>query len=54
MYNICKEQEKYIIIRLSEDILIDAFGIINREFYSSNLKDFNVSNYLIINRCMVV
>ena len=36
----CKEDMKYIVLRLTEDILIDSFTIINKEFYSSNFKDF--------------
>lgn len=36
----CKEETKYVVIRLTEDILIDNFAILNKEFYSSNFKVF--------------
>ena len=36
----CEEEMKYILIRLTEDILIDSFTIINKEFYCSNFKAF--------------
>jgi len=42
MLNKCTTKEKYVLIRLTEDILIHELSLINREFYSSNVKDFEV------------
>ena len=33
-------------MRISEDITFDSFEINNKEFYSSNLKDFEVNHQL--------
>ncbi len=43
MINKCDVKEKFVVIRLTEDILMNEFSLINREFYSSNLKNFEVS-----------
>lgn len=48
MINTCSNPTKYIIIRLTEDILINEFSLINKEFYSSNLKIFEVHLFLIL------
>ena len=45
MINKCSTKEKYIVIRLTEDMLMHEFAIINREFYSSNLKNFEVRSF---------
>ncbi len=42
MINECSIEEKYLVIMLKEDITIEAFSIINNEFYSSNVKDIDV------------
>lgn len=42
MINKCSNKEKYVLIRLTEDMLMHEFALVNREFYSSNLKDFEV------------
>ena len=42
MINKCSNKEKYVLIRLTEDMLMHDFALVNREFYSSNLKDFEV------------
>ena len=36
----CEEDIKYVVIRLTEDILLDSFTLINKEFYCSNFKSF--------------
>jgi hypothetical protein len=38
----CLAEDKNLVIRLTEDILIDSLSIINREFYSSSFKNFAV------------
>jgi hypothetical protein len=42
MINKCSSVDKYIVIRLTEDMLMHEFALINREFYSSNLRNFEV------------
>jgi hypothetical protein len=42
MLNKCEDKDKYIVIGLKEDITIEAFSIINKEHYSSNVKDIEV------------
>ena len=38
----CEENTKYVWLRLTEDILIESFTLINKEFYSSNFKAFEL------------
>lgn len=45
MINKCSAKDKYVVIRLTEDILINEFALVNREFYSSNLQNFEVIFY---------
>ncbi|GAB4861181.1 hypothetical protein Ancab_036338 [Ancistrocladus abbreviatus] len=40
--NPCSAEEKFVIIELSEETLVDAIEIANFEHYSSNLKDFEI------------
>ncbi|KAL4493480.1 hypothetical protein ABPG72_007488 [Tetrahymena utriculariae] len=42
MLNKCSTKNKYIVVSLKEDININGFAIINKEFYSSNVKDIVV------------
>ncbi|EAS03093.2 Sad1/UNC-like carboxy-terminal protein (macronuclear) [Tetrahymena thermophila SB210] len=42
MLNKCSMKNKYIVVSLKEDININGFAIINKEFYSSNVKDIVV------------
>ncbi|KDP25275.1 hypothetical protein JCGZ_20431 [Jatropha curcas] len=44
--NPCSVGGKYIVIELSEEILVDVVKIANFEHYSSNFKDFNLSGSL--------
>ena len=43
LLNECSAQNKFIIIELCEDILVDEVLIGNYEFYSSMFKDFRIS-----------
>uniref|UniRef100_A0A1D1XUW7 Uncharacterized protein slp1 n=1 Tax=Anthurium amnicola TaxID=1678845 RepID=A0A1D1XUW7_9ARAE len=45
--NPCSAEEKFIIIELSEETLVDAIEIANFEHYSSNLKDFELLTSLV-------
>ncbi|CAL1409753.1 unnamed protein product [Linum trigynum] len=45
--NPCSAEEKYVIIELSEETLVDTIEIANFEHYSSNLKDFEVLGSLV-------
>jgi hypothetical protein len=38
----CKSLDKTLIIRLTEDILIESLSFVNKEFYSSRFKQFNL------------
>jgi hypothetical protein len=38
----CSIHNKYIVIMLKEDINVEAFSLVNLEFYSSNVKDIEV------------
>ncbi len=38
MLNPCREPNKFVVIGLKEDISIQEISIVNKEFYSSNLK----------------
>lgn len=40
--NPCSAEEKYVIIELSEETLVDTIQIANFEHHSSNLKDFEL------------
>ncbi|KAL5704029.1 hypothetical protein ACHQM5_022506 [Ranunculus cassubicifolius] len=40
--NPCSAEEKYVIIELSEETLVDTIQIANLEHHSSNLKDFEL------------
>ncbi|XP_057457244.1 SUN domain-containing protein 4-like [Lotus japonicus] len=40
--NPCSAEEKYVIIELSEETLVDTVEIANLEHHSSNLKDFEI------------
>ena len=46
MINECDMQEKWVIINLSEDILIDTINLLNLEYFSSNVKKFEVSTHI--------
>lgn len=45
--NPCSAEEKYVVIELSEETLVDSFEIVNFEHYSSNLKDFELLSSLV-------
>ncbi|KAL0927792.1 hypothetical protein M5K25_002002 [Dendrobium thyrsiflorum] len=45
--NPCSAEEKYVVIELSEETLVDSLEIANFEHYSSNLKDFELSSSLV-------
>ncbi|XP_078434453.1 galactose-binding protein [Wolffia australiana] len=45
--NPCSVEEKFIIIELSEETLVDTIEIVNFEHYSSNLKDFELLSSLV-------
>ncbi|KDP28977.1 hypothetical protein JCGZ_19528 [Jatropha curcas] len=40
--NPCSAEEKFVIIELSEETLVDTIEVANFEHYSSNLKDFEL------------
>uniref|UniRef100_A0A5B6YN45 SUN domain-containing protein n=1 Tax=Davidia involucrata TaxID=16924 RepID=A0A5B6YN45_DAVIN len=40
--NPCSAEEKFVVIELSEETLVDTIEIANFEHYSSNLKDFEL------------
>ncbi|KAJ4842795.1 hypothetical protein Tsubulata_040663 [Turnera subulata] len=44
--NPCSVQEKFVVLELSEETLVDVVKIANFEHYSSNFKDFNLSGSL--------
>lgn len=44
--NRCSTNEKFVVIELSEETLVDAIEIANLEHYSSNFKDFDLSGSL--------
>ncbi|RKP13877.1 SUN domain-containing protein, partial [Piptocephalis cylindrospora] len=43
MLNVCSAKEKYLIIELCNDILIDTFVLANYEFFSSMVRDFRLT-----------
>ncbi|KAJ9166923.1 hypothetical protein P3X46_021612 [Hevea brasiliensis] len=45
--NPCSAEEKFVIIELSEETLVDTIKIANFEHYSSNLKDFELLGSLV-------
>ncbi|XP_020267051.1 uncharacterized protein slp1-like, partial [Asparagus officinalis] len=45
--NPCSVEDKYVIVELSEETLVDTIEIGNFEHYSSNLKDFELYSSLI-------
>ncbi|XP_062227442.1 SUN domain-containing protein 4-like [Phragmites australis] len=44
--NPCSAEEKFVIIELSEETLVDTIAIANFEHYSSNLKEFEMLSSL--------
>ncbi|KAF6146075.1 hypothetical protein GIB67_033434 [Kingdonia uniflora] len=44
--NPCSVEQKFVVIELSEETLVDAVKIANFEHYSSNFKDFELSGSL--------
>jgi hypothetical protein len=38
----CTQNDRTFVIRLTEDILIDSFVMVNKEFYSSQFEKFAV------------
>ncbi|XP_042479284.1 SUN domain-containing protein 4-like [Macadamia integrifolia] len=45
--NPCSAEEKFVVIELSEETLVDTIDIANFEHYSSNLKDFELLGSLV-------
>ncbi|XP_061337415.1 SUN domain-containing protein 4 [Gastrolobium bilobum] len=45
--NPCSSEEKFVIIELSEETLVDTIEIANFEHHSSNLKDFEMHGSLV-------
>ncbi|KAK8946997.1 hypothetical protein KSP39_PZI006985 [Platanthera zijinensis] len=45
--NPCSAGEKYVVIELSEETLVDSLGVANFEHYSSNFKDFELFSSLV-------
>ncbi|KAK1370992.1 Galactose-binding protein [Heracleum sosnowskyi] len=45
--NPCSAEEKFVVIELSEETLVDTIQIANFEHYSSNLKEFELSGSLV-------
>ncbi|XP_043697874.1 SUN domain-containing protein 4-like [Telopea speciosissima] len=45
--NPCSTEEKFVVIELSEETLVDTIEIANFEHYSSNLKDFELLGSLV-------
>ncbi|KEH32799.1 galactose-binding protein [Medicago truncatula] len=45
--NPCSSEEKFVVIELSEETLVDTIEIANFEHYSSNLKDFDLHGSLV-------
>lgn len=43
----CSAEEKFVVIELSEETLVDTIEIANFEHYSSNLKDFELLSSLV-------
>lgn len=45
--NPCSAEEKFVVIELSEETLVDTVAIANFEHYSSNLRDFELFSSLV-------
>lgn len=45
--NPCSAEDKFVVVELSEETLVDAIEIANFEHYSSNLKDFELHGSLV-------
>ncbi|XP_039122567.1 SUN domain-containing protein 4-like [Dioscorea cayenensis subsp. rotundata] len=45
--NPCSAEEKFVVIELSEETLVDSIEMANFEHYSSNLKDFELLGSLV-------
>ncbi|XP_058782743.1 SUN domain-containing protein 4-like [Vicia villosa] len=45
--NPCSTEEKFVVIELAEETLVDTIEIANFEHYSSNLKDFELHGSLV-------
>jgi hypothetical protein len=45
--NPCSAEDKYVVIELSEETLVDTIEMANFEHYSSNLKDFQLLGSLV-------
>ncbi|KAL5078444.1 hypothetical protein RYX36_017428 [Vicia faba] len=45
--NPCSSEEKFVVIELAEETLVDTIEIANFEHYSSNLKDFELHGSLV-------
>lgn len=45
--NPCSAEEKFVVIELSEEILVESFEIANFEHHSSNLKEFELLGSLV-------
>nr|XP_029118241.1 SUN domain-containing protein 4 isoform X2 [Elaeis guineensis] len=45
--NPCSAEEKYVVIELSEETLVDTIEIANFEHHSSNIKDFELLSSLV-------
>ncbi|CAK8564724.1 unnamed protein product [Lathyrus sativus] len=45
--NPCSSEDKFVVIELSEETLVDTIEIANFEHYSSNLKDFELHGSLV-------
>ncbi|XP_058097571.1 SUN domain-containing protein 4 isoform X2 [Magnolia sinica] len=45
--NPCSAEEKFVVMELSEETLVDTIEIANFEHYSSNLKDFELLSSLV-------
>ncbi|KAK2999733.1 hypothetical protein RJ639_023140 [Escallonia herrerae] len=45
--NPCSAEEKFVVVKLSEETLVDTIEVANFEHYSSNLKDFELLGSLV-------
>lgn len=45
--NPCSAEEKYVVVELSEETLVDSFEIANFEHHSSNLREFELHGSLV-------
>jgi len=44
MFTNCNENNQHLVLRLSEDILIESFEILNQEYYSRNVEKLKLSS----------